>query len=105
MRIALPRTSSNYFTPRFVHRTPYTTLSRISRNFSHPISPEMAVRRTNQAFVREDLEDLMKRRFFVSRSFDIYGGVAGLYDLGVPLSHLFASTDNSLLDVHFKPTL
>lgn len=27
----------------------------------------------------------MKRRFFVSRSFDIYGGVAGLFDLGVYL--------------------
>ena len=43
----------------------------------------MAVRPTNLAFVREDLEDLLKRRFFISRSFDIYGGVAGLYDLGV----------------------
>jgi glycyl-tRNA synthetase (class II) len=34
-------------------------------------------------FVREDLEELLRRRFFISRSFDIYGGVAGLYDLGV----------------------
>ena len=34
-------------------------------------------------FNREDLDDLLKRRFFVSRAFDIYGGVAGLYDLGV----------------------
>src|SRR5271170_2671705 len=105
MRIALPRASSNYFSPRFVHRSPYATLHRISRNFHRTNSPDMAARSTNHAFVREDLEDLMKRRFFVSRSFDIYGGVAGLYDLGVPLSHLFASTDNSLLDVHFKPTL
>ena len=42
-----------------------------------------AARPINAEFVREDLEDLLKRRFFIARSFDIYGGVAGLYDLGV----------------------
>jgi glycyl-tRNA synthetase (class II) len=36
-------------------------------------------------FNREELEELLKRRFFISRSFDIYGGIAGLYDLGVCL--------------------
>ena len=30
------------------------------------------------------LEDLCKRRFFFTPSFSIYGGVAGLYDLGPP---------------------
>jgi glycyl-tRNA synthetase (class II) len=34
-------------------------------------------------FSREELDELLKRRFFISRSFDIYGGIAGLYDLGV----------------------
>jgi len=33
-------------------------------------------------FSREELDELLKRRFFISRSFDIYGGIAGLYDLG-----------------------
>ena len=28
------------------------------------------------------LDDLLKRRFVLSPSFDIYGGVAGLYDFG-----------------------
>ena len=28
------------------------------------------------------LDDLLKRRFFFAPSFDIYGGVAGLYDYG-----------------------
>ena len=36
--------------------------------------------KTNRPF----LEDLLKRRFFIQQSFDIYGGVAGLYDLGPP---------------------
>jgi len=43
----------------------------------------MTTRPANTDFSRDDLEDLLKRRFFVNRSFDIYGGVAGLYDLGV----------------------
>ncbi|KAH7647807.1 glycyl-tRNA synthetase [Cryptosporidium bovis] len=33
---------------------------------------------------RESLENLLKRRFFVAPSFEIYGGVAGLYDYGPP---------------------
>lgn len=39
----------------------------------------------NEDFNRDDLETLLKSRFFISRAFDIYGGVAGLYDLGVHL--------------------
>lgn len=34
--------------------------------------------------VREALEGLVKRRFFYTPSFDIYGGVSGLYDYGPP---------------------
>jgi glycyl-tRNA synthetase (class II) len=49
----------------------------------------MATRSADTEFVREDLEDLLKRRFFLSRAFDIYGGVAGLYDLGVPSNYSF----------------
>lgn len=33
---------------------------------------------------RQDFEDLLKRRFFYTNSFGIYGGVAGLYDYGPP---------------------
>jgi hypothetical protein len=35
-------------------------------------------------FNREDTEGLLKRRFFITPSFEIYGGVAGLYDYGPP---------------------
>ncbi|CUV07647.1 unnamed protein product [Cryptosporidium hominis] len=33
---------------------------------------------------REALENLLKRRFFIAPSFEIYGGVAGLFDYGPP---------------------
>lgn len=31
---------------------------------------------------RKALDDLLKRRFYYSQSFDLYNGVAGLYDYG-----------------------
>ncbi|KAI5960417.1 GRS1 [Candida pseudojiufengensis] len=39
---------------------------------------------TNLPFSRESLEQLLKRRFFYAPSFEIYGGVAGLFDFGPP---------------------
>lgn len=39
---------------------------------------------TNVPFSRESLEQLLKRRFFYAPSFEIYGGVAGLFDFGPP---------------------
>jgi hypothetical protein len=33
-------------------------------------------------FNREDTEILLRRRFFITPSFEIYGGVGGLYDYG-----------------------
>lgn len=36
------------------------------------------------AFNRAGTEGLLKRRFFIAPSFEIYGGVAGLYDYGPP---------------------
>ena len=37
-----------------------------------------------QKFDRALFEDLLKRRFYVTPSFQIYGGIAGLYDYGPP---------------------
>lgn len=37
-----------------------------------------------EKFDRPKLEDLLRRRFFFIPSFEIYGGVAGLYDFGPP---------------------
>ena len=38
----------------------------------------------NVDFDKEFLESILKRRFFYAPSFDIYGGVSGLYDYGPP---------------------
>ncbi|SCU89995.1 LAME_0E06568g1_1 [Lachancea meyersii CBS 8951] len=35
-------------------------------------------------FSRESLESVLKRRFFFAPSFELYGGVSGLYDYGPP---------------------
>jgi len=40
---------------------------------------------------RADLEDLLLRKFFYVPSFEIYGGVAGLYDYGPPGCSLMAN--------------
>ncbi|ODQ64905.1 glycyl-tRNA synthetase [Nadsonia fulvescens var. elongata DSM 6958] len=37
-----------------------------------------------QEFTRDNLEAVLKRRFFYAPAFDIYGGVSGLYDYGPP---------------------
>lgn len=39
---------------------------------------------SNAEFPREALESVLKRRFFFAPSFEIYGGVSGLYDYGPP---------------------
>lgn len=36
------------------------------------------------SFTREKLEQVLKRRFFYAPAFEIYGGVAGLFDFGPP---------------------
>ncbi|VVT57431.1 uncharacterized protein SAPINGB_P005692 [Magnusiomyces paraingens] len=43
-----------------------------------------SVRPADQAFNREAIEAVLKRRFFYGPAFDIYGGVSGLYDYGPP---------------------
>jgi glycyl-tRNA synthetase len=43
-----------------------------------------AVAPAADAFDRVETENLLKRRFFITPSFEIYGGVGGLYDYGPP---------------------
>lgn len=43
-----------------------------------------AASRTTVPFSREQLEQVLKRRFFYAPAFEIYGGVSGLYDYGPP---------------------
>ena len=40
------------------------------------------LKKAEEAEKKKNFEDLMKRRFFFNQGFEIYGGVAGLYDYG-----------------------
>ncbi|KAJ6555155.1 hypothetical protein DFH09DRAFT_1248463 [Mycena vulgaris] len=50
-----------------------------------------AVNKTAHAFDKARLDALLNRRFFYAPAFEIYGGVAGLYDYGPPGSSLQAN--------------
>jgi len=51
----------------------------------YPINlQQLAQKKKDNPFDRPAVEDVLARRFFVRPSFDIYGGVAGLFDLGPP---------------------
>lgn len=43
---------------------------------------EDKLKKAEEAEKKKNFEDLMKRRFFFNQGFEIYGGVAGLYDYG-----------------------
>ncbi|PKI84822.1 glycine--tRNA ligase [Malassezia vespertilionis] len=50
---------------------------------SNTASPDVAlVQKDAHPFERAQLEGLMTKRFFYTQAFEIYGGVAGLYDYG-----------------------
>ncbi|KAF8331498.1 glycyl-tRNA synthetase [Cantharellus anzutake] len=50
-----------------------------------------SVNKTAHPFNRASLEALLNRRFFYAPAFEIYGGIAGLYDYGPPGSSLQAN--------------
>ncbi|KAI5988082.1 hypothetical protein EDD15DRAFT_2291018 [Pisolithus albus] len=70
-----------------------------SRSFAHlHVGARLAhtaamtsVNRTAHPFDKTRLEALLNRRFFYAPAFEIYGGVAGLYDYGPPGSSLQAN--------------
>ena len=49
------------------------------------------VNKTAHPFSKSNLEELLIKRFFYAPAFEIYGGVAGLYDYGPPGSALQAN--------------
>lgn len=54
----------------------------------------------NKDYKRKELEDLLKRKFFITPSFYIYGGIAGLYDFG-PLGCALKNNVEQLWRQHF----
>jgi hypothetical protein len=61
-----------------------------------------------QPFDRQVLDSMLRRRMFYTPSFEVYGGVAGLYDYG-PVSCTFLLTFLSpsppLLSPHNNPVV
>ncbi|KAJ7062120.1 hypothetical protein C8F01DRAFT_1136488 [Mycena amicta] len=58
----------------------------------HSSAPAMsAVNKTAHPFDKVRLDALLNRRFFYAPAFEIYGGIAGLYDYGPPGSSLQAN--------------
>ncbi|KAG1817008.1 hypothetical protein EV424DRAFT_1046689 [Suillus variegatus] len=70
-------------TPRNLH------LFVSTRRYSH--SDMSVVNRSVHPFDKSRLDALLNRRFFYAPAFEIYGGVAGLYDYGPPGSSLQAN--------------
>lgn len=57
------------------------TVSLLKRSIGTKVKSNMSAA---AEFSRENLENVLKRRFFFAPSFEIYGGVSGLYDYGPP---------------------
>ncbi len=66
-----------YFSQRFKSQTHKISVQRNS-------NIGLSVDKMATKFNREQLESLLKHRFFFAPAFDIYGGVSGLYDYGPP---------------------
>ncbi|KAK0495468.1 hypothetical protein EDD18DRAFT_1169383 [Armillaria luteobubalina] len=69
-------------------------LPSYTRQYHHihrSISDMTTVNKTTHPFDKTQLEALLSRRFFYAPAFEIYGGVAGLYDYGPPGSALQAN--------------
>jgi hypothetical protein len=83
MRIALSRVLRSLLS----HKASIPPSSVFATSSSHFLPARdlstMSTRARDFEFNRQELEELLRRRFFISRAFDIYGGVAGLFDLGV----------------------
>ncbi|RLV96317.1 Glycine--tRNA ligase 1 mitochondrial [Spathaspora sp. JA1] len=89
-------------TPSIVPIVTITRLTRFNRTFVSPIVKNLSVRMTSTAaassFSREKLEQALKRRFFYAPAFEIYGGIAGLFDFGPP----GCAFQNNVVDVWRK---
>ncbi|KAK0473453.1 hypothetical protein IW261DRAFT_1342490 [Armillaria novae-zelandiae] len=80
---------------RFGYRLPSIQfLPSYTRQYHHihrSNSDMTTVNKTTHPFDKTQLEALLSRRFFYAPAFEIYGGVAGLYDYGPPGSALQAN--------------
>ncbi|KAH7100023.1 glycyl-tRNA synthetase [Auriculariales sp. MPI-PUGE-AT-0066] len=89
LRLLLRRTTPS---PRFAS----TRITERAHNMAAPTHHDesLTVHKTAHAFSKDNLAQLLSQRFFYAPAFDIYGGVAGLYDYGPPGSALQANIIN-----------
>lgn len=59
-------------------------LRSFNKGLSRVFKARMSTDKAAIPFSRDALEQVLKRRFFFAPSFEIYGGVSGLYDYGPP---------------------
>ena len=57
------------------------TLKALKKQLEEAVAAEEG---DTEAFNRDAMDDLLKRRMFLIKSFEIYGGVAGFFDFGPP---------------------
>lgn len=72
-------------------RTSHHSISFIQRRYLSTAATDMAVNKSAHPFDKTRFDALLNRRFFYAPAFEIYGGVAGLYDYGPPGSSLQAN--------------
>lgn len=75
---------STLWLPRFVVKRFYSQVKKKSVQIKKMSTEEIDQAKKAVEFNRENLESVLKRRFFYAPSFEMYGGVSGLYDYGPP---------------------
>lgn len=84
----LATSSSSLRTLSVLTPLPYITHTRLNHTQSHKMGSTTTAATTTtmkgQPFDRTQMESLMRRRLFYTPSFEVYGGVSGLYDYGPP---------------------
>jgi len=74
----------------YIPRSFHINITRKKR----PKIRKMVEEQKGEKYNRKGLEELMKRRYIVSPSFQLYGGIAGLYDYGPVGCALKANVEN-----------
>lgn len=88
----LPRLTPRSFLPppSFLARTFTNSLALPKQSNRNPKMATVTTK-TGQAVDRTILDSMLRRRMFYTPSFEIYGGVSGLYDYGPPGTALLAN--------------
>lgn len=94
-----PRGSAYSFAPsRFLPRCFSQSTQTLKSKKRESIMPAPLTTKTGQVVDRLNLESLLRRRMFYTNSFEIYGGVSGLFDYGPP----GCAVQNNIVDLWRK---